>query len=164
MSTPPMSPDDILALLEGNAGRIATLTAALSPAQLRTRPASDEWSINDILAHLRACADMWGEAIEIILREDEPTIRAVNPRHWIRQTDYPDLAFAPSFATYFTQREALLATLRPLPPEAWQRSATVTGAGAPLTRTIHFYAAWLASHERAHVKQIGRIVQGVKKG
>ena len=42
MSTPPMSPDDILALLEGNAGRIATLTAALSPAQLRTRPASDE--------------------------------------------------------------------------------------------------------------------------
>lgn len=164
MRKPPMPPDDLLTLLETHPERIATLTAGLSAAQLRTPPEPEAWSVTDVLAHLRACADMWGACIATMLREDAPTLRAVNPRYWVRQTDYLDLAFAPSFAAYLTQRDELLNVLCPLPPEAWQRSATVTGAGAPLTRTVHFYAEWLATHERTHVKQIGRIVQGVKAG
>lgn len=40
--------------------RISAVTAPLSPAQLRTAPKSDEWSANDLLAHLRSCSDMWG--------------------------------------------------------------------------------------------------------
>ncbi|HRC77085.1 MAG TPA: hypothetical protein PLO33_15500, partial [Kouleothrix sp.] len=31
------------------------------------------------------------------------------------------------------------------------------GAGRPLERTVLFYAQWLASHERTHLKQIGRV-------
>jgi hypothetical protein len=38
--------------------------------------------------------------------------------------------------------------------------ATVTGAGRTLERTVLFYAQWLASHERPHVKQIERAVIG----
>jgi hypothetical protein len=44
--------------------------------------------------------------------------------------------------------------LQPLGPGDWSRSATITGAGAPLTRSVHFYAQWLARHERPHLKQI----------
>ncbi|MBX3065222.1 MAG: DinB family protein [Anaerolineae bacterium] len=40
--------------------RLATITDGLTPAQLHTPPAADEWSINDVLAHLRSCADVWG--------------------------------------------------------------------------------------------------------
>jgi hypothetical protein len=150
--------EEILAALAATPSRLAALTAGLDRALLRTRPAPDEWSAVAVLAHMRACADMWGTAIRTILAEDHPTIRAVNPRSWIKQTDYPDLEFVPSLHAFTAQRVALLAVLDPLPPEDWERAATVTGAGKVLERTVLFYAEWLAHHERPHVKQIARVV------
>ncbi|MBP8948927.1 MAG: DinB family protein [Candidatus Promineofilum sp.] len=152
----------LLALLAAAPPRMAELTAELSPAQLRTAPTPDEWSATDILAHLRACADIWGDCIARILAEDEPTFRAVNPRTWIEQTDYPQLEFAPSLAAFAEQRAALLAVLEPLPPEAWLRAATVKGAGRTLRRTVFSYADWLASHEQSHVKQIARLAKAMR--
>jgi hypothetical protein len=126
---------------------------------LHTSPHPAEWSANDVLAHLRACADVWGNCIDVILAQATPTLRAVNPTTWIEQTDYREQAFQSSLHTFTTQRTELLAVLRPLAPEAWSRAITVTGAGKPLERTVLFYAQWLAKHERPHLKQIARIVQ-----
>src|SRR5690349_12029223 len=91
MRDKPLPIDQVLTLLASAPPRIAACTVDLTPAQLRTAPNPDEWSANDVLAHLRSCSDMWGKAIEVILAEDEPTIRAVNPRTWIKSTDYHDL-------------------------------------------------------------------------
>jgi hypothetical protein len=92
--------------------------------------------------------------------EDHPTIRAINPTTWIKSTDYPELEFAPSFRAFTKQRAELLALLRRVPRAGWSRSATVTGAGKPRERTVLEYARWLANHERSHLKQIARIVDG----
>lgn len=151
--------EQVLAQLAEYPRRLAALTADLSPAQLHTRPGPGEWSLNDILAHLRACADMWGKAIATILAEDHPTIRAVNPTTWIKQTNYPELDFQPSLRAFTRQRAKLLAVLRALPPEGWSRGALVTGAGRPIERTVLSYAQWLANHERSHVRHIQRSVK-----
>ena len=95
-------------------------------------------------------------------RSDRPTLRAVNPRTWINKTDYRKQAFQPSLLAFATQRTELLAVLEPLPPEGWERAATVTVAGKALERTVLFYADWLARHERPHVKQIERIVRTMR--
>jgi hypothetical protein len=158
MSSKSLTIEQIVTLLAETPQRIAALTAGLTPAQLRTAPRQGEWSANDVLAHLRSCADMWGNCIAAILAEDTPTIRAINPTTWIKQTDYPELEFQPSLHVFTTQRTNLLAVLGPLPPEAWARGAIVTGAGKPLERTVLFYAQWLARHEQPHIKQIKRIV------
>jgi DinB superfamily len=150
--------EQVLTLLAATPPRIDALTADLTPDQLQTAPNHDEWSANDVLAHLRACADVWGSCIVTMIAEDRPTLRAVNPRTWIKQTDYRDLEFRPSLRAFATQRADLLAVLEPLPPEGWSRAATVTGAGAVLERTVLTYAQWLARHERPHLKQIERIV------
>lgn len=154
-----LTPTEIMAMLAGAPPRIADLTRGLSAAALGSPPAPSEWSAVEVLAHLRACADVWGGCIGRILAEDRPTIRAMNPRTWIERTDYRELAFGPSFQTYALQRRELVALLESLAPEQWQRAGTVTGAGKTLERTVHFYAQWLATHERPHVKQIGRIVE-----
>jgi hypothetical protein len=161
MSNPTLTTEQILTILGEGPSRLAALTADLSPAQLRTPPNPDEWSANDILAHLRSCADMWGECIARILAEDRPVIRAINPRTWIEKTDYLELEFRPSLDAFTRQRAELLAVLKPLPPEAWLRSAMVTGAGKTLERTVLFYAEWLATHERSHVKAMGRLVKTI---
>ena len=154
--------EQILTLLAETPPRLAALTAGLEPAELHTAPNRSEWSVNDVLAHLRACAEMWGNCIAAIIAEDTPTIRAVNPRTWIKKTDYLELEFQPSLRSFAKQRTALLKVLEPLKPKDWSRTATVTGAGKPLVRTVYTYAEWLASHERPHVKQIERIVNTVR--
>lgn len=156
-----LTAERVLSLLVVAPPRIAELTAGLSEKQLHAAPNEGEWSVNEVLAHLRSCADVWGGCIATILAEDRPTIRAVNPRTWIKQTDYLDLDFRPSFDAFTTQRAALLAVLEPLPPEGWLRSATVTGAGNVLERSVHGYAQWLVRHERPHLKQIARIVLAI---
>jgi hypothetical protein len=88
-----LTTEQVLALLAENPPRIAALTAGLTPAQLRTAPSRDAWSATEVLAHLRACADVWGDCIRTMLAEDKPTLRAVNPRTWIKRTNYPELEF-----------------------------------------------------------------------
>ncbi len=150
--------EQILTLLADAPPRIAALTAGLAPAQLHSSPSEGEWSANDVLAHMRSCADVWGNCIAVIIDEEMPTIRAVNPTTWIKSTNYLELEFRPSLHAFTEQRGELLALLELLSHEEWSRAATVTVAGKPLVRTVFFYAQWLARHERPHVKQIERIV------
>jgi hypothetical protein len=156
----PLTIDEVLTRLAEQPKAIAALTAGLPAARLRRAPSRGEWSVNDVLAHLRSCSDMWGKYVATIIAENRPTIRAMNPTTWIKQTNYPELEFATSFRAFRKQRTELLALLRPLPKAAWARHAVVTGAGRPRERTVFEYAQWLANHERTHVKQIDRIVNG----
>jgi uncharacterized damage-inducible protein DinB len=154
--------EQTLTILAETPPRIAALIADLTPTQLHTAPSQGEWSANDVLAHLRSCADVWGNCMESILAEDRPTIRAVNPTTWIKRTDYREQEFQTSWQTFVRQRAALLARLETLAPEAWQRAAVITGAGKPLERTVLFYAQWLARHERTHLKQFRQIADTMR--
>jgi hypothetical protein len=158
-----LTSEQVLNTLAATPSRLAALTAALTPAQLLAAPAPDEWSARDVLAHLRSCADVWGDCITAILAADSPTLKAINPTTWIDQTTYRELAFQPSFDAFTTQRAELLTILEPLPPADWARTATITGAGKPLERTVQLYAQWLARHEQPHIKQIDRLVKALGK-
>ena len=154
--------EQVLTLLAENARRLVAITSNAAPARLQTKPTADGWSANDVLAHMRSCADVWGGCIAAIIAQDRPTIRAVNPRSWIKGTKYPDLEFRESLRSFLSQRADLLAVLEQLPPNGWSRAATVSGAGRVLVRSVHFYAQWLARHERTHVKQIERIATSAR--
>ena len=88
--------EHVLILLAETPERIAAATRGLTEAQLHSSPARGEWSANEVLAHVRACADVRGEPIRMILAEKHPTFRAVNPLTWIKKTDYLDLEFRAS--------------------------------------------------------------------
>ena len=157
MSRPLLSVEQVMPLLRETMLRIGELTASLAPVELEASPGPGEWSVNDVLAHLRACADVWGAGIATILAEDTPTIQAVNPRTWMKSTNYPELKFRPSFKAFARQRTDLLAILEALPRRSWSRKAIITGAGSVLEWTVLIYATRLAVHERSHLKQIRRI-------
>ena len=157
----PRSIEQILTMLAAAPLQLAEFTKDMSPALLLAPPEPGEWSARDVLAHLRACADMWGKYINVILSQDKPTFKAVNPTTWIKQTDYRQLEFQPSLQAFTAQRDDLLALLKPLALEAWYRTATVTGTGKPRQRTVYTYAQWLVNHEKEHLKQIEHIVMAV---
>lgn len=154
MAKPLLDQAEILERLAAGPERLQAIVTAADPARLTTTPGLGAWSAVEILAHLRSCGDMWGAVIERMLTEDRPTIRAINPRRWIEQTDYRELEFAINVAAFTVQRATLLASLRPLAPADWERAATITGAGPQLALDVWRYADRMARHERPHLRQI----------
>lgn len=157
--------DQILTILKETPPHLANLTSGLQSVQLHTAPSAEEWSVNQVFAHLRACADVWGSYYIIaILAQDNPTIKARNPRTWIKNTDYLEQDFQFSLRAFTKQRKKLLAVLESLSARDWSRRNTLIGAGKPLQQTLLSHADGLARHERAHLKQIERTLNTLKGG
>ena len=91
--------------------------------QLTFKPGEDTWSANEILAHLRSCADVWGKSILAMISTNHPTLRYVSPRTWVRKTNYPGLEFRRSLEEFTGQRIELLQRLKALAPADWSRGA-----------------------------------------
>jgi hypothetical protein len=138
---------------------LADLTSELSTARLHQLPAPEAWSINEVLAHLRACADVWGECMVTIVEQDLPTIQAINPKRWLKSTDYLTQPFHQSFDAFTVQRTQLLSFLTSLTGADWDQTAIVKGAGKPIERSLSSFVDRMARHERTHNKQIKAIVK-----
>lgn len=80
---------NLLKLLAATPRRLAAVSRSLNNARLRSRPDDLTWSANDILAHLRACADVWGKSILAMIAYNHPTLRYVSPRTWIKKNQLP---------------------------------------------------------------------------
>jgi len=158
MTTLPIDHAVVLEQLEGTPRRIAAATRKLGDNELKWKPSADSWSVNEVLAHLRACADVWGGSMARILKQDNPTFRYVSPRAWIRKTNYTSLEFRASFLAFRDQRKDLLKLLRHLPPTDWLRCANVKSGTKLQKETVLSYAQRLARHEAGHCEQIDRIL------
>jgi hypothetical protein len=122
----------------------------LDEARLQFKGDNKSWSINDILAHLRSCADLWTHSIYTMLAENEPVFSDLDARKWAIVTRYAELPFAESFQAYSLQRENLLRVLTVLPFESWERSAVIFER----KHTVFTQTRRMAKHEQEHVEQI----------
>jgi hypothetical protein len=150
--------ESLLHLLAETPVRIKSAAEGAEHARLHSRPDENAWSMNDILAHLRACADVWGKSIQAMIGQDHPTLRYVSPRTWIRRKDYPDHEFGASLQAFSRQREDLLQALRSLGSEGWSRGATFTGTTRGREQTVMSYAQRLAQHEKEHCEQMEKMM------
>lgn len=158
MVTKLLAPDEIVKLLDAAPQRIEDAVLYRTDEALTRRLLPDEWSANEILAHVRACQDMWGDVRVVrMIEEDRPTMRAVNPMTWLVQTNYLELPFRSSLAAFAEQRNRFIARIADLSPEDWLRTGTFTGGGKPRQYSVHTECDALARHERSHVKQIERL-------
>ncbi len=156
------TPEDITAtmrLLAETPRRLAAASQGLSPERLHARPDAETWSANDILAHLRACADVWGGGIRTMLTAAHPSLRYLSPRTYIRKTKYPAMLFEPSLKAYASQRLELLGALQPLPFASWLRGATILTGAKNKEETVFSYARRLALHEQGHCEQFEALLR-----
>jgi hypothetical protein len=153
-SVPPTT--TVLASLADTPKQIARLSRGCTEGQLNRKPAPDAWSAQEIVAHLRACAEVWGRSIERMLTEEHPTIRYVSPRGWIKKTNFLEQRFGDSLHAFSVERKALLAKLRKLETSDWERGATFSGTTLGRNGTVLGYAARIADHEAGHLDQIRR--------
>ena len=117
------------------------------------------WSVHDILAHLRSCADLWTYSIYAMLAEKEPSFSDINERKWAKVTHYAEMPFNQSFQAYSLQRESLVRVLKDLPFDSWERSAMIFER----RHTVFIQMRRMAKHEIEHLEQIEAIVRETRK-
>ena len=154
---------EILGQLAATPEQIAQLAESLDPELTTSAPDANAWSANDVLAHLRACADVWGDSIAAMLAGNQPRIEAVNPRSLFDRTGYRELTFAESLQAFVDQRVELLGTLNALPESGWAASAVFYGMGSPVERSVRSQSERMALHERAHIDQIRHTVATLQR-
>jgi uncharacterized damage-inducible protein DinB len=144
-----------LAILSETVQRLEKAVQDQDESRLRSKADKSSWSVNEILAHLRACADLWTHSIYAMLAENEPTFSDINERKWTKVTRYADLPFRESFQAFSVQRENLLRVLKALPFEAWERSAIIFER----KHTIFTQTRRMAKHETDHLEQIENLLK-----
>ena len=159
MGADPVEIESILDILSQTPGRIASASMGRDNTRLTLRTEEESWSANDILAHLRSCADVWGRSILAMIQQDHPTLRYVSPRTYIRKTKYPALEFRLSLEGFTRQRFELLQTLKALTLEDWSRGATFTGTTNGREASILSYAQRMARHELEHCEQLEKLLE-----
>jgi len=135
--------------------RIESVSNGLDDARLQFKHDKKSWSVNDILAHLRSCSDLWTHSIYAMLAEHEPVFSDINERKWAKVTRYAELPFAESFQAFSLQRGNLLRVLKALPFESWERSAIIFGR----RHTVFTQARRMAKHENEHCEQIESLLR-----
>lgn len=158
MKATPAEIQKYLILLEETPHRISSATQSEDKAHLQYRPDRKSWSVNDILAHLRACADLWTHSIYAMLAENEPAFSDINERKWAKVARYAELPFAESFQAFTFQRQNLLRVLKELPFESWERSAIIFER----RHTVFTQTRRMGKHESEHVRQIEELLKQIR--
>ena len=148
-----------LGIISQTPQRIALSVREFSESSLQFRANAKSWSANDILAHLRSCADLWTHSIYAMLAENEPVFSDINERKWGKVTRYVELPFHQSFQAFSLQRESLVSVLKDLPFDSWERSALIFER----RHTVFTQTRRLAKHETEHLEQLKIILRGKKK-
>jgi uncharacterized damage-inducible protein DinB len=135
--------------------RIAAATDGIDGARLHKRTAAEPWSINDILAHLRAAADTRERFIARMATGEHETLSYQSPRSELRKTNYVDLRHAENLAAFRSQRASLVERLEALPVEHWSRGSLIRDR----PETVASYVRYLTDHETAHCEQIETLLR-----
>jgi hypothetical protein len=132
--------------------RIRRATMHLDETRLATPLAPKEWSAVQILAHLRAGADVWGYSIYAMLTLDTPEMADIHPRAWDKMQAYAQLSFAENLQAFEIERRNLVRVLGKLSFAAWGREGRFIGKVN--VHSIFSQTMRLASHELDHCQQL----------
>lgn len=162
MQIPETEITNLLRLLAETPARLAAMTSTLKSERLERKVNDDEWTVNEVLAHLRVCAEVWGQSILVMISQEQPTLRYVSPRTVAKKRNYAFQPFGASLLAFSRQRHELIQRLRALAQEGWSRGATFTGTTRGRTQTIRSYVQRMVDHEAAHLAQIEQILHEAK--
>lgn len=155
----PAEAQKYLTLLEATVSFLVETAAGFDEAELRWSPSERDWSMIEVLAHLRACAELWTYSIYAMLAEKQPSLPLLDERKWARTRRYTEATFAENYQVFALERSALLNVLRKLPEESWSRQCTI----GERSHTVFSQTRRMALHEVEHQQQIQALVTGLSK-
>lgn len=142
----------LLAILRSTPAALTGLLESLAPDALTARPAAGEWSVTEILCHMRDVErEVDQPRIQQILGEDEPFIPARMPDEWAKTRSYQTQDALSALREFTSARIQTLEMLQNLAPAQWSSKARHAILGPT---TLQEMVGFNAEHDRLHIQQV----------
>ena len=148
----PLAVGPLVAELRTTPARVGEIAWGLSAEQLRQRPGEGEWSMKEVMAHLRDLErDLFLPRLRRILEEERPQFESFDPDVWARSRDHREGSFERDLEEFAAARARTLAFLAALPDGAVARLG-LSGYFGPVT--LAQYATHVVDHDLEHLGQL----------
>ncbi len=134
------TPDDVMRLING-----------IREEDMCREVVVGEWSIRNVLAHLRDAQGVLDFRVNLLIEKDNPTIESKAVFEWAKKESERPASSMEIFDTYLASRCRTLETLRGIPLADWWREGRHEEFG---TISIKQQASYFATHELVHLPQI----------
>jgi FMN phosphatase YigB (HAD superfamily) len=150
------SPSAITGTMRGIPSALLALIADLPFEAWRQRPLAGEWSLTEVVCHLR---DVEREInlprLKKITKEDNPFIPGVDSDVWAVARGYQSQDGLAALRDFVSVRMETLDLLDSLSPDDWQRPVQHAIFGPTSLREI---ASFIAGHDRLHIRQAHTLI------
>mgnify|MGYP003938329325 CR=1 FL=1 len=148
-------PSALLAILRSTAAALDGFCRDINPEKLKWRPQPGEWSLNEVLCHLR---DVETEVnifrIQKLLKSWNPFLPGEDTDRWADERNYYAQDGLQALRHFIKTRMELLGMLEGLEDEDWRRPARHAIFGPTrLDELVNIIAA----HDRLHIQQVYRL-------
>ncbi len=147
----PINPLEVIRLFAYNAEQLERLVIGLSEEQLIQKPAKNEWSIRDHVAHFYDAQEMLDTRLDLMINYDDPELSAVAIYEYATEEKARPATTGNMLAEFLDQRARSIAQLESLPLKDLWRTGRHTEFGQI---TILRQVAYLAFHEQTHLPEI----------
>ena len=152
LTLPPPPASALPFLLTGNLATAHGMLETAAAADWKKRPAPDEWSLTEIVCHLRDVErEVNGPRLRAVLDSDNPFISGVDSDPWAQTRAYQSQSGPEALKAFTAARAEVVAQLAALAPEAWNRPARHALFGPTHTAEI---VGWVLDHDRIHFSQL----------
>ena len=143
-----------LAVLQSTPAALESRSRNLTDATWHATPSSGEWSVGEILCHLRDVdAEVNIPRIKRILSEDNPLLNGIDTDDWAQSRSYASQSGPNAMTGFMNARMDMLRLLVGLPSDIWQRPSRHTIFGRT---TLQELVLFMATHDRSHLQQFCR--------
>ncbi|MDF1514888.1 MAG: DinB family protein [Anaerolineae bacterium] len=151
-----MDPTRFIAQLEQNANIINTLLRNIAADQSRWKPATDRWSILEVVNHLYdEEREDFRLHLNIMLHTPAAPWPPIDPEGWITARQYNQREFIPSVQNFIAERQRSLAWLRSLPSPNWDNTVQAPWG---IFHAGDMLASWVV-HDQWHIQQLVQLIR-----
>ena len=146
------TPEALLAILKSTPAMLDTLSHTLTRPQWLSRPAAGEWSLTEILCHLRDVDREVNLArFEKVIDGLNPFLPGINTDTWAQERAYQQQDGTAALRSFIEVRTHLVAQLEILEKQDWQKPARHAIFGPTNLQEL---VSFVATHDRSHIQQV----------
>ena len=155
------SPDGLLAVLKSTPAAIASMLAQLSPREWKRTPQPEEWSVTEIMCHLRDVdLEVNLPRLEKVLEQDNPFVPGMETDVWAKERGYSRQNGLEALDDFAAARVRLIEQLQTLDEATWDRKIRHAIFGPSTFREL---VSFMAEHDRVHVRQIYETLNNIEE-
>ena len=143
---------DVLVILASTPGKLKQELSSMSLKEMKTRPAANKWSVQEVLAHLADVEEIGMRSrVAAMIEAQHPLLPSFDQEKRGEEMKYNRKHPLKSLASLARQREANVKWLRTLKPAQLKRRGTHQKVGEIAVEEL--VTEW-AFHDLGHLKQI----------